>query len=119
MALNSGTSPEGVIFDHYGMRFDLMSLDIESDGGKGTITSSSGSSLDLNDKGTYNFVDFGAAWQNITSFTIKTENSIFIDNLVFENPPTVSALVPEPGTLLLLGAGLLGLAGYRGSRRRK
>ncbi|WP_432822606.1 PEP-CTERM sorting domain-containing protein [Trichloromonas sp.] len=114
LGIHTTYNAEEVIFDHFGVGFDLVSLDIESFWGAAAITSSTGIMRTLSRVET---ILFDSAWQNITSFTIKTtspHSGLSIDNIVFENPPTIPT--PEPSTLLLLGAGLIGLAGY--GRRR-
>ncbi len=49
-----------------------------------------------------------------------TSNFLFnVDNLVFAEPTAAVPAVPEPGTLLLLGTGLAGLAAWRARQTRK
>ena len=105
---------EEILFSHYDLAFDLVSLDIDLLWGESLITSSSGASLSLSDfgLGTANFDT--ADWWNITSFSIENSGIFAIDNIVFENPATI---VPEPSTFVLLGGGLVGLAFF--ARRKK
>lgn len=51
-------------------------------------------------------------------FSPEEEYSGGIDTLVF-NTPTEAAPVPEPGTMFLLGTGLIGLAGLRKKFRKQ
>ena len=113
MSLGPVNTADEAFFDHFDLAFDLVSLDYALIFGEATLTSSTGSSVTLNGLGTF---EFDSDWYNITSFSLLTEGYLVIDNVKFENAPTT---VPEPGTLLLLGAGLLGLAGCGGLRRRK
>ena len=112
------TSPfrtEEVQFSHYDLAFDLVSLDIDFLWGESLITSSSGASLSFSDFGLGTAIFNSGGWLNITSFSIETSGIFIVDNIVFENPPTV---VPEPGTFVLLGGGLVGLV-FAVRRRRK
>jgi hypothetical protein len=60
---------------------------------------------------------------NITSVTITPEGSpsdfdFVIDTVAF-NEPVTAAVAPEPGSLMLFGSGLLGLAAFARRRFRK
>ncbi|MBU0991610.1 MAG: PEP-CTERM sorting domain-containing protein [Proteobacteria bacterium] len=46
------------------------------------------------------------------SFDNADETRLYIDDISFGSPPD-SSPVPEPGTMILLGMGLIGIAGVR------
>ena len=111
---------EGFLFTHFDddyndLAFDLVSLDIDFLKGESFITSPSGARLSLSDLGLGTAIFNSGDWLNITSFSIETSGIFVVDNIVFENPPSI---VPEPGTFVLLGGGLVGLV-FAVRRRRK
>jgi len=100
-------------FDMGGSIFSLLSLDVLLDtGGDATIGSGAWSmSLGLG------LLDFSAIsqLQSITSFWIDTDVIDVLNNHFEIDSITTMAAIPEPGTLALLGIGLLGM----GAARRK
>jgi len=70
------------------------------------------------------FSDLGLSGDTLTMTLNRKNNTgwVFLSEVVFDGSPFVSqslatASVPEPGTMLLLGAGLFGLACYNKRRR--
>jgi hypothetical protein len=111
-SFDGGTSitynPDGIKPDGYPYFFDLQ---IPSTGNLGNVSSFSDllalSTGDLSE-GNFHVLDSGGflyAYAHIGSFGETGEDSIWV------GAPPVPPQVPEPGTALLLGMGLLGLAG--------
>ena len=127
-----------------GSDFDLTYVDMTSNtevgGGLATgnersfITTNSGHSLMLasSDWGV-NYTNSGQVgdgivtnyldgnFSGISSFTISSENAFCfgMDNFYIDEPAPPVEPVPEPSTILLMGAGLLGLVGYNRKRFSK
>jgi hypothetical protein len=60
----------------------------------------------------------GALYFDLFDKYDEYSSTVILDNIQFENG-SGPAPVPEPGTMLLLGSGLAGLAGLRGKRKVK
>lgn len=91
--------------DLSGSPFTLTQLDVVTAGG--VITSSKGGSVSLSSTGTELFA--GAAWKDIDWFEFTQKGTYNAIDNIYVSPRLA---VPEPATLLLFGAGLIGLAGY-------
>ena len=65
----------------------------------------------------------GAGWTNLTDVTwnVTGEDSVaglfYLDNITVDEEAASPSAVPEPGTLLLCGTGILGLARHRRAKR--
>ncbi len=57
-------------------------------------------------------------WTNVDRVWFQAGAPMVLDNMVVNGPTSPTNVVPEPGTLLLLGTGLVGIGG-RFLRRRK
>ena len=131
----TGTNPTGVTIDAlsgFGTSFSLYysavntggSFAIYSDAGQtGSLLASlnlavTGSTPTPNDPGLYSpFVPVGVLFSGTARSVglMGTDNQILFDDLNFGARPTA---VPEPGTLVLLGGGLLILGVFGVARRR-
>jgi hypothetical protein len=129
---NFGSHDDFVMTEMSGDTFSLYSFDFEafiSDGnisvvgnlsGGGSISQtfiSDGFASAFGGTATYQTFLFGSGWENLTSANFNYQGNgssgFFVDNI------NTTAPVPEPSTMLLFGAGLAGLIGFRRRKRKK
>lgn len=104
-------------FDMGGAAFNLLGFDLNTNEAQWSVVSSSGASYTLPWEswgGSSTYIDLSslAGFSGITAFSLVGGDwCLGVDNIAL-----AQSAVPEPGTIVLLGTGLLGLVGF--ARRR-